>query len=643
MSMFKSMRYALMLAAALVLLGACSENEENNAIIPQPEQHQVPAPRITADMGNGATTTRAVVEENSEYATKGEDFRWVVGSRVMMEFKAENGLTYSTPYKVATVNEEHPNRCTFVPKDEDYTLPAGTYTVTGFSSYGAWQEITMIGSLPTPTQTGNKNSDHLHDTQLMISEETTVVITKDMGDFNLSFKHQSSVMRFVVIDNIGLEEGTTVTDITLSSDKKLFDTKLMYFNNTLTSSITASSLTLNVTNGTFNADDNNSFHGFMAMSGYKKDANPEKLQVDIALSNGSIFTKTVEGSDKVGLPDGFKAGASYSFTMKLSNLTETSASVLVTTAVGQIAANSNLIDKHLSPFGTLIVRGPVSDADIAAIGTRMKDADKQAIKNLDLSGTTEVTTIGQESFYRCTSLNSILLPPSITEISGSAFEYCTALKEIVIPENVKVIGHNAFYGCSNLATVNLPTSMANGTLGTYAFALTALRSITIPSGIKTIPQGCFEYCTQLESVTLPTGLEEIQLGAFAFCGELNTISVPASVKVVGSHAFSISNISILFEGTLPAKDGGSSDTTTAVEGYLVINKSMNPLNYNLLLPNIKSASLAATYKINSNATVWYNYTGTGDRTNTANYTKCDYVPQENEGGDFEGGGGWGVD
>ncbi|MDL2299633.1 leucine-rich repeat domain-containing protein [Bacteroides sp. OttesenSCG-928-E20] len=667
--MFKAKQYTLIFATALLMLGACSDKEDEAT--PNFGKNQVPAPHFTADMA-GANDTRALVEDNDKYATDGELFRWNEGDQVLVRFIPENGVMYSHSYKVATVNAEHPNRCTFVPSDESATLPAGTYTVTGFSSYGAWTGMSSGAFIPPPPQNGNKKSDHLHYSQLMMSEPITeVTITDAPGNFNLSFKHLASVMRFVVIDDIDLEEGITVESITLSSDKELFDTGFTYRNDILESTGTTNSLTLNVTNGTFDAKDN-SFHGFIAMSANKEGINPEKLQVAITLSNGSIFTATVQNTGGIiGLTNGFVNGQSYSFTMKLSNLEETT-TVLKTTATGQISNGTYSIDDYLSSLGTLVVEGPINNNDLTAIANWMKNAvepvtrgTKPVIKKLDLSGAKELETINNSTFKDCTSLEIIVLPEGVTDIyfdafngctslsavtlpqsletiDSTAFQGCTKLTSITLPQSVKSIGNSAFSGCTNLETVNLPESMPDGTLGTYAFWGTALRNIVIPSGIKTIPESCFQSCKQLNSVTLPEGLEEIQYAAFGSCSQLSAITIPASVKLVGYYAFSTIGMymSIQFLGTLPVKDGGSANTTTAVPGYLVLNNMMCSMRHSLLLPKVIKASLAATYNTGINATVYYNYTGTDtdSPTDLTKYTK--YIPKENTGDDFEGGNDW---
>ena len=77
----------------------------------------------------------------------------------------------------------------------------------------------------------------------------------------------------------------------------------------------------------------------------------------------------------------------------------------------------------------------------------------------------EVTGIGEEAFYGCTTLTGVKIPDSVTKIESWAFKNCTSLTKAIIPSSVTRIGHDAFNGCSSITSIVIPdgvTSIGNG-------------------------------------------------------------------------------------------------------------------------------------------------------------------------------------
>ena len=66
--------------------------------------------------------------------------------------------------------------------------------------------------------------------------------------------------------------------------------------------------------------------------------------------------------------------------------------------------------------------------------------------------TTEDDVVGDKMFYKCSKLQQMELPTTLTIIGASAFDN-SGLKSIIIPDKVRVIEDDAFGGCSQLATV----------------------------------------------------------------------------------------------------------------------------------------------------------------------------------------------
>ena len=60
----------------------------------------------------------------------------------------------------------------------------------------------------------------------------------------------------------------------------------------------------------------------------------------------------------------------------------------------------------------------------------------------------------------CVSLESVVIPDSVTTIDVVAFCNCIKLKEITLPEGITAIGESAFDACWGLRQVDLPDSLS---------------------------------------------------------------------------------------------------------------------------------------------------------------------------------------
>ena len=101
-----------------------------------------------------------------------------------------------------------------------------------------------------------------------------------------------------------------------------------------------------------------------------------------------------------------------------------------------------------------------------------------------------ITSIGNNTFYNCSSLQSITIPESVTSIGNSAFQNCSSLQSLNIPSSVTSIGQYAFNGCSSLQSITIPESVTS--IGQYAFyGCSSLQSITIPESVTSIGQYAF--------------------------------------------------------------------------------------------------------------------------------------------------------
>ena len=132
---------------------------------------------------------------------------------------------------------------------------------------------------------------------------------------------------------------------------------------------------------------------------------------------------------------------------------------------------------------------------------------------------------------------------AVTEIGRAAFSSCEEVRSVVIPSSVKTIGEYAFCGCERLKSVAIPSSVT--TIGRSAFAgCIGLTSVAIPSSVTNISGSTFDKLTAL-SVTEDNpnyksinGLLCSRDGRVLIVGRNGDVVIPPSVTSIGRSAFS---------------------------------------------------------------------------------------------------------
>ena len=157
-----------------------------------------------------------------------------------------------------------------------------------------------------------------------------------------------------------------------------------------------------------------------------------------------------------------------------------------------------------------------------------------------------VTSIGSSAFYWCQSLESIVVEQG--NVTYDSRENCNAIietasntliigcKNTTIPNSVISIGENAFFDCQNLNSIVIPNSITN--IGESAFGgCISLASITIPNSVTDIGEWAFGECISLASCTIGNGVRSIGYATFYSCISLTSITIPKSVTTIGEFAF----------------------------------------------------------------------------------------------------------
>jgi len=173
-----------------------------------------------------------------------------------------------------------------------------------------------------------------------------------------------------------------------------------------------------------------------------------------------------------------------------------------------------------------------------------------------------VTSIGDGAFYDCSSLTSITIPSSVTSIGDCAFTYCSSLTSITIPSSVTSIGDYAFSECSSLTSINVAAAntiykSVNGILyskdGTKLICYPGGKSgsVTIPSSVTSIGSGAFCALTSLTGVTIPSSVTSIGDYAFVDCENLARVIIKGTVTSIGDSAFDIGSATLTLTFVVP--------------------------------------------------------------------------------------------
>ena len=154
---------------------------------------------------------------------------------------------------------------------------------------------------------------------------------------------------------------------------------------------------------------------------------------------------------------------------------------------------------------------------------------KSALTTVDISNW---TTISQGCFQECASLTSATLGSSLTSIGSYAFYNCPLFNSVTLPSSLNEMGSYCFCGT---ALTDIPSGLHDCNFGEHIFEATPMTSITIPTGMTTVPNYMFGGCSSLTTVNLN---DVTTVGNFAFtsCSLISSVSAP-NVVTVNQDAF----------------------------------------------------------------------------------------------------------
>lgn len=161
------------------------------------------------------------------------------------------------------------------------------------------------------------------------------------------------------------------------------------------------------------------------------------------------------------------------------------------------------------------------------------------ITSLDLSGNTNIESLGLYSFENCTSLISADISgcKSILNISNTTFLGCSSLKRLSLKDcsAIETIEYSSFSSLTELSVVDLTGCVALKEIEKNTFAYTAITSIDLSDckELTGILQFAFNGCNKLETVDLRNCTQLDEIGGFSFnnCTSLKNFYIGCEVPI----------------------------------------------------------------------------------------------------------------
>ena len=146
--------------------------------------------------------------------------------------------------------------------------------------------------------------------------------------------------------------------------------------------------------------------------------------------------------------------------------------------------------------------------------------------------------------------------PNVKVLEPKLWEFNLIIDSIEIPSNIKYLSDDLFHD-SNLSQITFQENSLLESIKINALSKTRLKTIVIPSSVKTLETNAFFHSPSLKEITFEEGSQLDIIGESAFSGTiLELIDIPLSVTVIYNNALLIPSLttiwmSVSFKGLEP--------------------------------------------------------------------------------------------
>ena len=192
-------------------------------------------------------------------------------------------------------------------------------------------------------------------------------------------------------------------------------------------------------------------------------------------------------------------------------------------------------------------------------------------ENIEEINIPDIDVIEKNTFENCFKLKQIILPETLKIIGDLAFFGCRKIKNVKIPASVEEIGRKAFASCISLESVNLAKNNSLNLVHEDVFVncnrfvnifIEDLESWCKINYVAKSENEFFRYMDMnlclnekpIEDLEIPDGIIEISANAFLGYEKLKSLKIPSSVRSIETKAFaycvSLKNVIFDLEGDL---------------------------------------------------------------------------------------------